>query len=249
MLTFGSLFAGIGGFDLGFERAGMKCTWQVECDPFCHQVLRKHWPNGRIWDDVRTFPPQPESDWRVDLLCGGFPCQDISTANPGRKGLAGARSGLWSEFRRVIRVLGPRIVVVENVSNLAVLGLDQVLGDLSELGFDAEWTTIPASYVGAPQSRRRMFVVAYSMCERRPLVLRGEPRSCRPSDAWGEWKPRASHSPCSVLQAVEESVGQPSVLGSRDGISAAVDRLRVLGNAVVPQVAELIGRRIVECLC
>src|SRR5687767_562507 len=112
-MTFGSLFAGIGGFDLGFERAGMRCEWQVEIDPYCRRVLAKHWPDVRRWDDVRTFPP--DGDWGVDVICGGFPCQDISAAGK-QAGIEGERSGLWGEYERIIRVLRPRIVVVENVA-------------------------------------------------------------------------------------------------------------------------------------
>ena len=230
--------------DLGLERAGMRCAWQVEIDPYCQRVLAKHWPDVRRWDDVRNFPPA--GDWACDLIAGGFPCQDISTANPRRSGIGGSRSGLWEEFKRVICTLGPRVVIVENVPNLAFLGLDQVLGDLSNFGFDAEWASLSASFFGAPQSRRRLFVIAYPMCERWPVLLRGEPGAFGEAAPWGEWKSRPFDSPCGVLQAVEESLGEPSVLGSSDGIRSAVDRLRVTGNAVVPQVAEWIGKRIME---
>jgi DNA (cytosine-5)-methyltransferase 1 len=243
-MTFGSLFAGIGGFDLGLERAGLTCRWQVEIDPYCQRVLAKHWPNVRRWDDVRTWP-QPDTE-RVDVICGGFPCQDISTANPRRKGIAGQRSGLWQEFRRIVCEMEPRIVVVENVSNLTVLGLDQVLGGFAELGFDAEWATIPASSFGAPQSRRRMFIIAYPMRERWPVVLRSEPSPFGKEAPWGEWQSHSPDSPGGVLQAVEKSVGESSVLRSSDGILAAVDRLRTIGNAVLPQATEYIGRRILE---
>lgn len=102
-MTFGSLFAGIGGFDLGFERARLKCSWQVEIDEYCRRVLERHWPNVRRWDDVRTFPPLPLRDWRVDVLCGGFPCQDISEAGKGA-GIDGERSGLWRDYARIIRI-------------------------------------------------------------------------------------------------------------------------------------------------
>lgn len=159
-LTFGSLFAGIGGLDLGFERAGMACRWQVEIDPWCRRVLAKHWPDVPRHDDIKTFPPE-RGDWSVDVICGGFPCQDISNAGK-RAGINGERSGLWSEMLRVIRVVRPRIVVVENVAALASRGLDRVLGDLSEIGFDAEWRIISAAEFGAPHLRRRLFIVAYS---------------------------------------------------------------------------------------
>src|SRR6185312_32662 len=108
-MTVGSLFAGIGGFDLGFERAGFEIKWQVEIDPFCRAVLAKHWPDVRRYEDVRTVGAELE---RVDVVCGGFPCQDISFAGDGA-GLDGERSGLWREFSRLIGELRPRYVVVE----------------------------------------------------------------------------------------------------------------------------------------
>lgn len=164
-VTYGSLFAGIGGFDLGFERAGMKCVWQVEIDPFCRKVLAKHWPDVPRWDDVSTFTG--EGFERPDVICGGFPCQDISLAGR-RDGLAGERSGLWWEFARIVRVVRPRYVVVENVPGLLVSGDDDeqaaigcVLGELARIGYDAEWTSIPASAFGSSQQRFRVFIVAY----------------------------------------------------------------------------------------
>jgi site-specific DNA-cytosine methylase len=189
-VTFGSLFAGIGGMDLGLERAGLECRWQVEIDPYARRVLAKHWPNVRRHDDVRTFPPGMGADaysegepvvpinekerdrdtslagWAVDLIAGGFPCQDISYAGKGA-GLSGERSGLWYEFARVVRVLRPRYVLVENVSALLTRGLDAVLGTLASLGFDAEWTCLPAASVGAPHIRDRVFVLAHAQRDSR----------------------------------------------------------------------------------
>ena len=159
-LTFGSLFAGIGGFDLGFERAGMRCRWQVEIDKYANRVLEKHWPRVARWDDITTFPPA-FGDWSVDVICGGFPCQDISYAGLGA-GLDGERSGLFFEAIRVVQQLRPRIVVMENVAALLTRGLDRVLGTLAEIGYDAEWHCIPAASVGAPHIRNRAFIVAYS---------------------------------------------------------------------------------------
>jgi DNA (cytosine-5)-methyltransferase 1 len=159
-LTFGSLFAGVGGFDLGFERAGMRCIWQVEKDKYATKVLAKHWPTVRRWDDVCTFPPEPAADWSCDVICGGFPCQDISNAGK-REGIDGARSGLWREYARIIRVLRPRYVVVENVAALLVRGMDRVLGDLARSGYDAEWSCISCCSMGAPHMRERLFIVAY----------------------------------------------------------------------------------------
>jgi DNA (cytosine-5)-methyltransferase 1 len=156
-LTVGSLFSGIGGFDLGLERTGgFTTSWFCEQDPFCQRVLAKHWPGVPCHPDITALRhPEP-----VDVLCGGFPCQDLSYAGAGA-GLAGARSGLWSEYARLVGELGPRYVVVENVSALLARGLGTVLADLAALGYDAEWDCIPASAVGAPHQRDRVWLVAY----------------------------------------------------------------------------------------
>jgi DNA (cytosine-5)-methyltransferase 1 len=167
-MTFGSLFSGIGGLDLGFERAGMRCVWQVEKDEYCRKVLAKNWPTIPKHNDVRTFP-----DGEIetpDCIAGGFPCQDISVAGK-RKGLAGERSGLWSEFARIVRVVRPKYVVVENVSGLLVPGeeepasIGRVLGELAACGYDAEWTSLPAWAFGSTQARWRVFIVAYPHSE------------------------------------------------------------------------------------
>lgn len=247
-LTFGSLFAGVGGFDLGFERAGMECRWQVEIDDYANRVLEKHWPNVRRWRDVRTFP-QPGFE-RVDVICGGFPCQDISYAGRGA-GLEGERSGLFFEAIRVVQQLRPRVVVLENVAALLTRGLDRVLGELAEIGFDAEWQTISAQMLGAPHGRERIFIVAYpagERCEaneffsRRPLKttsekqaarIRSWPGECQSSAAFANrvrWVPNSEF--CRVANELPDEL----------------DRYRCLGNAIVPQVAEYIGRRIIESL-
>ncbi len=157
-MTVGSLFAGIGGFDLGFQRAGFEVRWQVEIDPWARAVLAKHWPNVCRVEDVRNAGAHNLE--RVDVICGGFPCQDISLAGKGA-GIEGQRSGLWAEYARIIRELRPRYVVVENVAALRTRGLDRVLGDLAACGYDAEWDCIPASAVGAPHRRDRLWLVAY----------------------------------------------------------------------------------------
>ena len=155
------LFSGIGGFSLGLERAGMKTVAFCEIDPFCRRVLAKHWPEVPCYDDVRelTGAKLAADGIAVDVICGGFPCQDVSFAGK-RAGLEGARSGLWSEYRRLIGELRPRFVVVENVPGLLSLGLGTVLGELSEIGYDATWDCIPACAVGAPHRRDRVWVVA-----------------------------------------------------------------------------------------
>jgi DNA (cytosine-5)-methyltransferase 1 len=164
MLTFGSLFSGIGGMDLGLERAGMRCLWQSEIDPYASRVLRKHWPGVPNLGDITRI------DWsgveRPDLVCGGFPCQDISIAGKGA-GLAGERSGLWYELARCVREVRPRIVLVENVAALLFRGLDAVLRTLASLGYDCEWACLPAAAVGAPHIRDRVFILAYPHGEHR----------------------------------------------------------------------------------
>ena len=247
MLTFGSLFTGVGGFDLGLERAGLACRWQVEIDGYARRVLTKHWPNVPKHDDVRTFPPS-QGDWHVDVIAGGFPCQDISFAGKGA-GLAGARSGLWYEFARVVREIRPRYVLVENVAALTVRGLDAVLGTLASLGYDAEWTSLSAKDIGAPHLRERLFIVAY----RHGDELRRVYPARRPDkvDAW--WKPtqkvKAWDRGFAQLESMGIALRCDSYADARrilDGIPARTHRLRGLGNAVVPQVAEWIGRRLIE---
>lgn len=227
-LTVGSLFAGIGGFDLAAERAGLTVKWQVDIDPFCQKVLEKHWPHVKRYGDIRRVRyPAP-----VDIICGGFPCQDISVAGRGA-GLAGKRSGLWSEMLRIVRAVRPRYVVVENVAALLARGLGTVLGDLASIGYDAEWDCIPASAVGAPHRRDRVWIVADADSERgcgRPAIF---------SDATNAWQ--SSRRAFARCWDVEPDVGRVA-----HGVPARVDRLRGLGNAIVPQVAEWIFRRIIE---
>ena len=161
MVNVGSLFTGIGGFDLGLERAGMRVVWQCEVDDYCRRVLAQHWPDVPCYRDVRDLRSAGrQAVSPVDVLCGGFPCQDISVAGKGA-GITGARSGLWAEYARLISELRPRYVIVENVPALLARGLDVVLGDLAAIGYDAEWDCLPASAFGAPHRRDRIWIVAY----------------------------------------------------------------------------------------
>lgn len=159
---FGELFAGIGGIGLGLENTGeFEVAWQVEKDPYALRVLEKHWPDVPRHDDVCTFP-KAEGNWDVDLITGGFPCQDISLAGKGA-GLEGARSGLFYEGIRIINTLRPRWVLLENVSALLIRGLDGVLGELAQIGYDAEWHCLPTGAVfGAPHRRDRIFILAHT---------------------------------------------------------------------------------------
>jgi len=158
MLTVGSLFSGIGGFDIGFEKVGMKIIWQCENDEYASKVLKKHWPDVPNLGDIK------EVDWneveKPDIICGGFPCQDISIAGKG-KGIHGSRSGLWWEMLKTISILRPRYAVMENVPMLTHRGLAEVVGSLSEIGYDAEWNIVSARYVGANHRRDRLFIIAY----------------------------------------------------------------------------------------
>ena len=236
-MTFGSLFAGIGGFDLGFERAGMTCKWQVEIDDYARRVLARHWPDVRRHDDVRTFPPEPIDDWRVDVICGGFPCQDISPCGT-KLGLDGERSGLWREYARIVRVLMPRFVVVENSSEIVGRGLDVVLKDLAACGYDAEWQVLSACMFGAPHARERLFLVAYpnESSLRTSRTAEGKAASTRLHEC-GVSSARRLENWWSI---------QPEPCSVAYGVPGIVDRLRGFGNAVVPQVAEYVGRCIMQ---
>lgn len=273
-MTFGSLFAGIGGIDLGFERAGLECRWQVEIDEYARKVLAKHWPDVHRHDDVRTWPNEHAEP--VDIIAGGFPCQDISYAGKGA-GLDGERSGLFYEVMRIVSVMGPRIIVLENVAALLTRGLDSVLGSLASLGYDAEWHCIPAAAVGAPHIRDRVFIVGYTTGERQQRAsFRGThqgnaskgPRDAEPSRRSATGVPRALSDASrnqrdGIWQARATGQGvspgrphcggntnqwelEPAVGRVAHGVPRRVDRLRCLGNAVVPQVAEYVARRIVE---
>jgi DNA (cytosine-5)-methyltransferase 1 len=245
-MTFGSLFAGIGGMDLGLERAGMTCAWQVEIDPFCRRVLAKHWHEVPKHDDVRTFPDGELDRWRVDLIAGGFPCQDISSLG-SKAGIDGERSALWVQFSRIVRLVRPRYVVVENVGDLAVRGLGRVLGDLAAMGFDAEWQVLPASAFGAPHRRDRLFIVADAaeigrdgdrpiLCQHAAQDADGRP------DGDPSWRGKIVRGPGGRARLAPRS----GLRRMADGLPSGLDRIAALGNAVVPQVAEWIGRRILE---
>ncbi len=160
------LFAGIGGFSLGLERAGMETVAFCEIEDYPRKVLAKHWPGVPIYEDVKELTSERlRADGiigrdGIDVITAGFPCQDISTAGKGA-GIEGERSGLWSEIARLTGELRPRYIILENVSALLSRGLDKVLGDLAEIGYDAEWHCIPASHLGAPHRRDRWWCVCY----------------------------------------------------------------------------------------
>jgi DNA (cytosine-5)-methyltransferase 1 len=232
------LFAGIGGFDLGFERAGMRTVWQVEIDEYCRRVLAKHWPGVKRYDDIKTVDFREMQ--RVDVVSGGFPCQDISLAG-NREGLDGARSGLWFQMWECICVLQPRFVVVENVAGLLTLGMGRVLGDLARIGYDVEWDCLPASVFGAEHERRRIFVVAYPHKTRSQIW-----RSPGANDANAGIFGQGARPSIGVAHEGLERRGESRWRRDVHGVPRRVDRIKALGNAIVPQIAEWIGRRIVE---
>jgi DNA (cytosine-5)-methyltransferase 1 len=222
-LAVGSLFSGIGGLDLGLERAGMQVRWQSEIDPYACRVLAKNWPGTPNLGDITQI------DWstvpHVDLICGGYPCPAFSQAARGRN----VAPDLWPWMREAVAALRPRYVLLENVAAHLGRGFSAVLDDLDALGFDAEWATFTACAFGAPHARRRLFALAYPHCKGEPaLTVDGEVARVRPpaSPRRSAWLPSADDA------------------RADDGVPHRLDRCRVLGNAVVPDIAEFVGRRL-----
>jgi DNA (cytosine-5)-methyltransferase 1 len=275
----------------------MRTVAFCEIDPYCRAVLAKHWPGVPIHDDVRTLTGAQVGS--VDVICGGFPCQDVSLAG-ARAGLGAERSGLWSEYARLIRDLRPRYAVVENTPGLLSLGMGTVLGDLAEVGYDAEWHCIPASAVGADHQRDRVWIIAHPNGTRVQSYVKRGRKPCTAkvgqdaADTYGtrelqperfEQKQRRRTSDSSEAHdaypdsARYEGVGETGtesahvgnfgawirssfdparcisgehwnhkpVLGRGvHGIPNRLDRIGALGNAVVPQIVEIIGRAIMQ---
>lgn len=239
-LTVGSLFSGIGGLlDLGLERAGMTVVWQSEIDEYASRVLAKHWPHVPNLGDITLI------DWStvepVDLICGGYPCQPFSN-NGHRRGADDDRH-LWPFFLDSIRVLRPRWVVAENVPGHLSLGFDRVLADLAALGFDVDWSTLSACSMGAPHMRDRLYFVAHPASIGWRWSRGANTSSPLRYAGHHDREPEGSGSP-----AHWSAVPEPRPLGMAHGVPTAVDRARLKahGNAVVPQVAEWVGRRIME---
>lgn len=228
-LTYGSLFSGIGGLDLGLDRAGFECRFQVEIDPYCTKVLERHWPNVRRYGDITKVDGRELE--RVDLLCGGFPCVDISAAGR-QEGIEAPRSGLWFEFARIIRELRPRYVLIENVAALLVRGMGRVLGELAACGYDAEWQVLSACAVGAPHPRNRVFILAYPCGSR----LEGIYEAC-----WGVDLQPTTRDLRRHWQA------EPEMDRVAYGFPRGVVKYPLIGigNAVVPQLSQWIGERII----
>ena len=241
MLTHGSLFAGIGGFDLGFERAGIETVWQIEMDTFCREVLAKHWLGAKRYGDIRNV--RAEELEPVDVISSGFPCQPVSIA--GDRRAQHDERWLWPQALRIIRCLGPRWVVVENVIGLLSANdgraMGEILRDLASIGYDAEWESLPAAAFGAPHLRFRVFIVAYpnrsgdqGQGQGQEPIFRPFPLRTFAPEAWGD------------VSQWEAWLHQPDVHRVPYGFPHVVDRVRALGNAVTVTVAEWIGRRLVN---
>lgn len=260
------LFSGIGGFSLGLERAGMQTVAFCEIDEWCRDLIAKRWPGIPIMEDVRSssFP-------NADIICGGFPCQDVSLAGR-RAGVTGERSGLYREVLRAIRLVRPKFAILENVAALLGNGMGRVLGDVAEDGIDAEWDCISAGDLGAPHGRDRVWITLAD-----PDKLKRTQR-CSKGAGWWLWSTEeisAARDPNGVWQ-----LEPPRLLGEirrriddadrariwwaghwqekfealrrmDDGVPTRLDRSAVanavkrLGNAVVPQIPEMIGRAII----
>lgn len=250
-MKFLSLFAGIGGLDLGLERAGWQCVGQVEIDLFARAVLAKHWPAVRRWSDVReiTAGDVVGAVGRPDAIVGGFPCQPWSVA--GKQRGADDPRHLWPEYYRLVCELRPRWVVGENVPGLLSTGADAVLADLEAAGYTCWPIVLGADDVGAPHKRRRVFFVARLADAASPrLERRGDTGQSQVAQPWTDslWpaRPGEPQHPWEEPRAVESEMG-----GAVDGVSRRLagwrtGALRGLGNAVVPQVAEVIGRAILD---
>jgi DNA (cytosine-5)-methyltransferase 1 len=270
MLTVGSLFSGIGGLDLGLERAGMTVKWQSEIDPYACRVLKKHWPHVPNLGNIK------EINWKevekVDVICGGYPCQPFSTAGK-RNGEEDPRH-LWPWVREAISELRPHYAILENVRGHLSLGGLSVIGELASIGYDAEWRVISAASVGANHRRDRIVIVAYAddagsgtserdMGKRGSEITQDRERETWPQHGFSGCGPNMADTASKGLQGcigkVFEGNGTRSTYGGwqwwetepdvgrvAHGIPSRVDRLRGLGNAVVPQVAEVVGRLIME---
>lgn len=285
-MRFLSLFAGIGGFDLGLERSGMECVGQVEIDPYCQAVLAKHWPHVKRMGDIREVKGNEFGS--VDLVCGGFPCQPFSSAGK-RRGKADDRF-LWPEMLRVIETIRPSWIIGENVAGLISLGLDEVLANLESKEYACRPFIIPACALNAPHRRDRVWImardsaspgavtfdgvfegtnadtngvyqdVADSLCKRSSSE-RNEARKQSGSWKCGENVADSNSERLSNIQRSGQDAGfdgngaacgagwwdvEPGMGRVADGISRRVDRLKCLGNAVVPQVVEEIGKAIMQ---
>ena len=225
-LTHGSLFSGVEGFGLGAALAGIKTEWSCEFEDYQTKVIKKNFGNGHtVYGDIRTLENPPF----VNIISGGFPCQDISAARKGT-GIKGSRSGLWVQMHRIIGEVRPDYVIIENSPLLRKRGLEYVLHGLSEIGYDAQWQCLQGSFLGLQQRRERIYIIAYPVCkfsEGEPVqsvfrepYLPGELPRVYPG--WGE----------------RRYLPEPRTFGSTNELPNLVDRNKCVGNAVQPLMAQ-----------
>lgn len=240
------LFSGVGGFSLGLERTGgFRTVAFCEIAEFQRRILSKHWPEVPIYHDIRTLTADilQRDGIAVDVICAGFPCQDVSIAGRGA-GIDGSRTGLWRQVVRLAQELAPRFVILENVSRIRSRGLERLLSALDAIGYDAEWHCIPAAYIGAPHRRDRLWLIAY----RQGDALGPDTYFLRPYSAQVHVDGGAE------LRDEQERVAgslawwrtEPTVERVVDGPASKLDiaRIGAIGNAVVPFIPEMIGNAI-----
>jgi DNA (cytosine-5)-methyltransferase 1 len=250
-LSHGSLFSGIGGFELGAEWAGIPTYWNCDINEWNRKLLKHRFPNTEQYDDIRTLT-KPR---KVNIISGGFPCQDISGANTKAKGIKGHRSGLWGEMYRIVGEVRPDYIIIENSPNLAFRGFERVLCDLSEIGYDAEWQCLSATTFGFRHRRERIYVIAYpnthsKFSDRMGNTFIDVARFKDPK----EWSEIRSEFRLDTKEMVfkqdqwgsdgQNTIAEPLLCGAGDGIPERMDRLAGLGNAIVP----FIGYYLFECI-
>ena len=234
------LFSGIGGFALAGQWVwgnDHEIVGFCEIDKYCHKVLNKNFPGVPIYEDIRKLNGKDFKN--IDIITGGFPCQDISVAKPDGKGIDGNRSGLWSEMYRVLGVVRPKFAIIENVANIINRGLERVICDLTRIGYDCEWQMLEGYQVGLPHKRRRIFIIAYPNSLRQKYNFQKKIQGFEPV-------------PRQLYRSTQDIVGrwdlcEPLVYRSGHGIPNWVDRIKGLGNAIVPQVAYKVMKMIKEC--
>jgi len=257
------LFSGCGAFSLGLEAAGMKTVAFCEIDPFCRYLLKRRWPDVPIFNDIFKISAKRLAGFKIDVICGGFPCTDISLSKEYAGGLDGSESGKWFRYAELIDEIRPRYAIVENVPALLVRGFDRVLGSLAEIGYDAEWSCISSAAMGAPHIRDRLWIVAYPKSQTfatfEPLFREGadDPFAAN-ADSTGPCGPTARQNlACNVKTKTTEfgdtftycGLQWPplnSYLRMGDGIARPTHSIRIIGNSLSPQIPELIGKAIMK---
>lgn len=238
-MTHGSLFSGIGGFELGAKRAGIKTIWNCEINPFCRKILKKHFPETTQYTDITTLKNPPY----VDIISGGFPCQDISIANPKGEGLNGKRSGLWKEMLRIICETRPHYVLIENSPELLRKGFNTLLQNLSEAGYDAEWQCLQARNFNLPHKRERIFIIAYT---KRLGHFDNIIKTCILQKILSKKISGQTPLPMSIKQFNAESDYRSVRMYHGFSKELDTDRITALGNAVIPSIAQYLFECIKE---